>query len=476
MTAKKQPAVQLPPPIVELFARYGAVLKCAWTARNELAGPRRLADEKAFLPAVLALQEQPPHPAPRRVAIVICSLFVLVLGWAAIGELDIVAVAQGRVVVSARTKTIQPLEASVVKAIHVQDGDKVQAGQLLVELDSTVTRADSSRVAHEQEAAASDLVRAQALLRSLAHSGEPSLPVSMANSAQLQMQMQAEWQDIRTKLAKLDAEIVRRKAEIATAVSLVTKLQTTLPMAQARERDFKDLSSQGFVAEHTGQDRTRERIELERDLAMAQARQSEAQAGLKESEQSLAAYRAETQRNLRERESLALLKRGQLSEESVKALRRDALTRLTAPMAGTVQQLSVHTPGGVVTPAQVLLILVPDDPEVTAEVLLENKDVGFVREGQAVEIKLDTFPFTRYGTVPGNIRSISADAVQDEKRGAIFAATVVLARTSLAVEDKQIRLTPGMNLSAEIKTGKRRVIDYILSPIKQRTGESLRER
>jgi hemolysin D len=470
-------------PILELLGRYRAIFKAAWDRRDELAGPRRMLDEQAFLPAAIALQETPPHPAPRRTVIVICSLFTIAMLWACFGHIDIVAVAQGRIIVSQRSKTIQPLETSVVKAIHVKDGDKVKAGDLLIELDSTLTAADSARVGEERSAALSEALRSQALLGALNRGGgQPSLSpaslgsLSATDRASVQAQLQGEWADISAKLAKFSAEASRRKAEIATAEQLVAKLQTTLPLAQQREKDFKSLTEQGFVANHAGQDRMRERIELERDLATAQARLLEVKAALTETEQGLIAYRAETLRDLRDRETQAGLKSRQLAEEGTKADKRNALTRLTAPVAGTVQQLAVHTSGGVVTPAQVLLVLVPDDSEVTAEVVLENKDIGFVQPGQAATIKLETFPYTRYGTVNGKVDSITADAVQDEKRGAIFPISVVLSEAFINVDGKRIRLAPGMNLSAEIKTGTRQVADYLLSPVRKHLNESLRER
>ncbi|MBB4845578.1 hemolysin D [Paucibacter oligotrophus] len=467
-------------PVSELLARYGATFKAAWAVRDQLAGPKRLADERAFLPATLALQETPPHPAPRRAAIAICSLFVIALLWSIFGQIDIVAVSQGRIIISQRSKTIQPLETSVVKAIHVKDGDRVKAGQLLISLDATATQADANRVIEERSAAWSELLRSQSLLKSLA-SGVPPLltenrALNPADLATSRIQLQSDWADISAKFAKFDAEAARRRAEIATAEQLVGKLQTTLPMAQQRESDFKSLTEQGFMAGHAEQDRRRERVELERDLATALARRSEAQAALKESEQSRLAYRAETERLLRDRSAQAELKTRQLGEEGIKADKRNALTQLTAPVAGTVQQLAVHTSGGVVTEAQVLLVLVPDDAAVTAEVVLENKDMGFVREGQAVTVKLETFPYTRYGTVSATVSSISADAVNDEKRGAIFPATLVLEQTKLNVDGKRIKLAPGMNLTAEIKTGKRRVIDFLLSPVQKHVDESLKER
>jgi len=469
-------------PVIELLARYRAIFMAAWARRDELAGPRRLLDERAFLPAALALQETPPHPAPRRAALVICVLFVAALLWACFGQIDIVAVAEGRIIVSQRSKTIQPLETSVIKAIHVKDGDKVKAGDLLIELDGTLTAADSTRVAEERSAARSETLRSEALLAALRQGGSPRLSapplkaLTEADRTGAQAQLQSEWADISAKLARFAAEAARRRAEMATAEQLVAKLQATLPLAQQRERDFKALTEQGFVATHAGQDRTRERIELERDLATAQARWQEARAALAETEQALHAYRAETLRTLQDREAQAGLKSRQLTEEGTKADKRNELTRLTAPVAGTVQQLAVHTAGGVATPAQVLLVLVPDDAEVTAEVVLENKDMGFVRAGQPATIKLETFPYTRYGTVQASVQSITADAVQDEKRGAIFPASLVLGQSVIDVDGRRIRLAPGMNLRAEIKTGKRRAIDYLLRPMRKYVDESLRER
>ena len=145
-------------------------------------------------------------------------------------------------------------------------------------------------------------------------------------------------------------------------------------------------------------------------------------------------------------------------------------------MAGTVQQVAVHTEGGVVTPAQVLMVIVPKDAEVTAEVVVDNKDIGFVNAGDAAEIKLETFPFTRYGTIEATVKSVTADAVNDEKKGAIFPATLTLRSSTIDVDGKRINLSPGMNVTAEIKTGKRRVIEYLLSPVQRTLRESLGER
>jgi hemolysin D len=460
-------------PLIELMARYRAVFQAAWAARHELAGPKRMADETAFLPAALSLQETPAHPAPRRVAWAVCALFVIALVWSIVGQIDIVAVAQGRIVVSDNTKTLQPLEASVVKRVLVKDGDAVEAGQVLVELDATNASADGASVQEQLNAMVSEERRTTALLAALRVDRPPVLKDGNPRDG---AQLQAEWQDITAKLAKLDAEHVRRQAEFATVRETIAKLEATLPIVRQREADFKSLSDQGFMGAHAGQDRMRERIEQERDLSTQKARLTEALAALSESENTRRSYVAETQRSLSDRQAQASSKREQLTQERSKAEQRTRLTQLTAPVSGTVQQVAVHTNGGVVTPAQVLMVIVPKDAHVTAEVVIDNKDIGFVNAGQTAAIKLETFPFTRYGTVEAKVSSVTADAVNDEKRGAIFPATLSLSQNSIAVDGKRISLSPGMNVTAEIKTGKRRVIEYLLSPVQTAVSESLGER
>lgn len=466
-------------PWLQWLAHHRQAWRLAWQDRHRLDGPRRGTDEAAFLPAALSLQETPPHPLPRRLAWLLMSLFVAALLWACIGRVDIVAVAPGRIVVSQRTKVIQPLEASVVRGIKVQDGDHVQAGQVLVELDPTMASADRSNVQEQLLAALSDELRSDALLQAL-----DGRPLALQGHLQaglseplLLLQLRAEWQDMASKRGRLQAEIVRRQAEVATAQALLTKLEAVLPMSRQRETDYQSLVAQGFVSGHATQDRTRERVELERDGSAQRARVAEAQAGLAESRQALQSYLAETRRTLHERHWTSSTLRARLQTEAVKAEQRERLTQLRAPVAGVVQQLAVHSIGGVVTPAQPLMVVVPDTDEVTALVQVANLDIGFVGLGQAAEIKLETFPYTVYGTVPARVTVLGSDAVTDEKTGiSTYPATLTLGQRLMQVDGKPVAISPGMNVTAEIKTGRRRVIDFLLSPIVKAGRESLRER
>jgi hemolysin D len=468
-------------PVIELLTRYKAIVQIAWAHRAELAGPARMADEVAFLPAALSLQETPVHPAPRRLAYLLMGLFVLALAWACIGEVDIVAVAPGRIIVSDRTKTIQPLEASVVKAVLVKDGDKVKAGQVLVELDPTMASADKASVQEQLKAAVSEETRTKALLQLLSKEKLLAqflrgLEADSSTKLQLQAQLLSEWQDINAKLSKLDAEATRRQAEITTVKAIIAKLEATVPMAQTREADFTKLVDQGFISSHATQDKTRERVELERDLATQRAKLVEIEATAHETEQARNSYLAETQRLLNDRYAQASTKRIQLRADSTKATQRQKQTQLTSPVDGTVQQLAVHSVGGVVTSAQPLMIIVPDSTQVTAEVSIANQDIGFVNQGQTAEVKLETFSFTKYGTVQATVDNVTADAVTDEKKGSYYPATLTLSQKDMLIDGKRIALSPGMNVTAEIKTGKRRIIEFLLSPVQRAGAESLRER
>ena len=464
-------------PVIELLARYKAIVQIAWAHRAELAGPARMADEVAFLPAALSLQETPVHPAPRRFAYLLMGLFVLAIAWSIFGEVDIVAVAPGRIIVSDRTKVIQPLEASVVKAVRVKDGDKVQAGQVLVELDPTMATADKASVQEQLNAALSEETRTHALLQLLSKEKLlAQLLQGLQADSSTKSQLLSEWQDISAKLSKLDAEATRRQAEIATVKAGIAKLEATVPMAQSREADFTKLVDQGFISSHATQDKTRERVELERDLTTQRAKLAETLATANETEQARAAYRAETQRLLSDRYAQASTKRIQLSADSTKATQRQKQTQLTSPVDGTVQQLAVHSVGGVVTSAQPLMIIVPDSNQVTAEVSIANLDIGFVNQGQTADVKLETFSFTKYGTVKATVDNVTADAVTDEKKGSYYPATLTLSQKDMLIDGKRIALSPGMNVTAEIKTGKRRIIEFLLSPVQRAGSESLRER
>ena len=337
-------------------------------------------------------------------------------------------------------------------------------------------KSEAFRSSHAQlQAMVSEEVRAAALRTAMTTGQPPFLPKEHADPATATL-LHTEWQDISAKLAKFDAEIHRRHAEAATVQETIAKLEATVPMAQTREADFKKLVHEGFISHHATQDKTRERVELERDLNTQRARLVETRSTLTESERNRAAYRAETVRQLNDRNAQASTKRLQLGAEHSKANQREKLTQLSSPVDGVVQQLAIHSVGGVVTSAQALMIVVPDTSEVTAEIAIANQDIGFVNAGQTAEVKLETFSYTKYGTVSARLDVVTADAVTDDKKGSYYPAILTLAAKDMLIDGKRVNLSPGMNITAEIKTGRRRIIEFLLSPVQRMGSESLRER
>lgn len=486
-----------------LLRRYGEVLREAWACRDELAGPKRLAGELAFLPAALSIQETPPHPSPRRAMWAICAFVVAVIAWASLGEIDVVAVAPGRIVVSERSKVIQPLEAATIRSIHVRDGEAVREGQLLVEMDDTTADAEHVQTQQELDKAFSEKLRAERLQNALeAGTLNPPAnetakrwcadePVHCESWRILLGQLAAEWDDIRSKRERLAATVQTRAAQIQATQAAVARLQALATSLRQRETDYDTLARQGFVNRHALQDKSRDRLDTENELARMRAELEAATAAHREATKEQAAYLAEIRKNLAQREADARREIERLTQEKIKTGQKLQLLQLRTPVAGTVQQLAVHTAGGVVTPAQPLMVIVPTDSDLTAEVMVANKDIGFVRRGQPVRIKLETFNFTRYGTLDGEVNWVSADALTRDPQNAgnatnpasngqaplaYFPAHVRLKQKTILVDGKEMPVTPGLNVTAEIKTERRTVLEYLLSPIRRTVDESVRER
>ncbi|ENY71441.1 HlyD family type I secretion periplasmic adaptor subunit [Aeromonas diversa] len=464
----------------DFLRRYRDAFSRSWEIRRQLDPEPRRDEELAFLPAHLELTDSPLSPLPRWSMRAIVALFLCFLLWACVGQLDIVAVAGGKTVSGGRTKIIQPLEPSVVKAIHVREGQQVAAGEVLVELDATTASADRRKAEEALTVARLTEARYQSLLVAQQQHALPVwAPLTGIDEARQQAELTlalGQWQAYLAKRDALTAMLHQREAERSTTRQQVTKLRQTLSLVRTRERDYEALLAKQFVPRHAYLEQQQARIELEGDLASQQSRLNELSAAISGQQQELRALAANFRSDALEQGRVASDQVSQYREELTKMRRRQALTRLTAPVAGTVQQLAVHTVGGVVTEAQPLMAVVPANETLEIEAQIENRDIGFVRPGQAATVKIDSFPYTRYGYLTGEVISVSHDAVQDERKGLVFLARVRLERNHLMIDGARVNLSAGMTVSTEIRTGKRRVIDYFLSPLQEHVGESLRER
>jgi hemolysin D len=464
-----------------------------------LTRERRERDELAFLPAALEIVETPPSPIGRAIGATLIVLFCLALTWASFGHVDIVASATGKIVPSGRVKLIQPFETGVVRAIHIHDGQSVKAGDLLIELDPTMTAAEQEHIRSDLIAAQLDIARLRAAL-----SDDPEgmfQPPAGASPALVNMQRKFLAQQIdefRAKLGALDRQRVQKEAERATIAATIAKLDASSPLIQQRVDIRKYLADKELGSKLTYLEIQQLLTENEKDLMVQKSRLQEADAAIAAITQSHAQADAEFRRTLFGELAEAERKAGGLADDLAKAEQRTKLQLLTAPVDGVVQQLSVHTVGGVVTPAQQLAVVVPADAVLEVEAMVPNRDIGFIHPGDDAQIKIDTFNFTRYGLLHGRVVSVSRDAIvretpqdrnNDRPKGAesdssepkgqefVYSARVSLDRTQIQVDDDAVaNLSPGMAVTVEIKTGSRAVISYLLSPLLRYQHESMHER
>lgn len=464
----------------DFLKRYAAIFRAVWAERKTMDSPDRTPDEVAFLPAHLELTETPVSPASRWTMRLIIALFCIALLWACIGKVDIVAVAPGKIVPSGRTKVIQSAETAVVKRILVEDGQEVKARQLLVELDATGAQADVSKAGDALINARLAQLRLDALAQALKTGQLPQMqPDETLPKVRWQSEQDlasSEYIAFQQKRENLQAGIAQRRAEIATIQSMLGPMAETVRIAKIREADYEKLIQGQYVGRHDYLLRQQERIAAEQNLASQRSRMQEAQSALRGSQEQLdvlvAEFKEQTLTQLRQ----ANEQWQQYAPEVKRTEQRDKQLALRAPVDGTVQQLAIHTVGGVVTPAQALMAVVPKGDQVEVEATVLNKDIGFVRPGQTATIKVESFPYTRYGYLTGEVVSVSSGAAQDEKMGLVFPARVRIAKSELNTEGVPVRVTPGMGLSVEIKTGGRRLISYVLSPLKSQVYEAGRER
>ncbi|MDF0585066.1 HlyD family type I secretion periplasmic adaptor subunit [Bradyrhizobium yuanmingense] len=471
--------------------------------RKSRAFWRRQRDAREFLPAALEILETPASPVGRAVGLTIILFFALAIGWATFGHVDIIATATGKVVPTGRTKTIQPLETGIVSAIHVHDGDRVTAGQVLVELDRTVTQAERKRVGQDLIASLLDVARLSALRRSFADLAAPldieePAGASDAEIARTRSAMLAQAAEQQAKLASVVQQIDQKRAEAQSVTAAIAKIDATLPLLEETliiRKKAMDIQYGNRIAWIDAQtrliDQQNERIVQERKLF-------EIEAARRALEQQLAQTRSGFERQVLSDLSEAQKKADELHQDAIKTQRKTDEQLLRAPIDGTVQQLAIHTVGGVVSPAQQLMMIVPRGSSIEVEAMISNRDIGFVEHGQDAEIKIDTFNFTRYGLLHGKVISVSRDAIIKDKppggpgaakqggalaessepagQELLYAARVSLDGTKMQVEDKMVNLAPGMAVTVEIKTGRRRIIEYVTSPLLRYRQESLRER
>lgn len=461
------------------IARHWAIAKAALADDRSQAKRRVERQQSDFLPAALEIIEKPVSPTSRMSFYLLGGGLVLAILWAIFGRLDVVASASGKIIPVGNVKLIQPSEAGIVRAIFVRDGQAVRKGQTLVELDPTVSAADSAQARSSLQTALLDAARARAILSALDGHGLRFEAPAGTPAEIVETQRALAATEFRAISAAISGRGANRSAASASrdeALTQARKLNETLPLIDEQLQAYETLLGKGFAAKLKVIELRRQRQVAirDRDAALDMARRSEAE--LSSAGSSVALSRAEARAKVLQDLARAQSEARLRAEELVKSEQRSKLQRLVSPVDGTVARLAVHTVGGVVEPAKPIMIIVPSHGGLEAEVRLLNKDMGFVRVGQDVAVKVEAFPFTRYGTLPGKIVAISTDAVEDEKLGLVYPARIQLENTTIDRGSRQMRLTPGMGVTADVRTGDRSIASYLMSPIDEARQEAGRER
>jgi hemolysin D len=483
-------------------------LEAAGETRTALVPARMDGVDREFLPAALELFETPPSPVRIAAIWAICLLFATLLLWAYFGWLEIYAVAQGRIQPSGRSKIVQPVDSGRVVAVRVKNGSKVSPGDVLVELDARETAAELDEQERDLGSALAEAARRRVAIAVATAGGRQPQPVTYPEETSDEIKERED-----AVLAADIAQLVSNKASLLAQrfERLATKGRLKGSLA-ARERliavdkehvEMREVLNQTKAASRAQVIETLQQFEQQvTTQASEQGQLEENEASLLTLDRKLEEVTAQFISDQTQKLAEALRKADHLRGELVKASTKHERTKLSAPIGGTVQQLAVTTLGQVVSPGQTLMTIVPFDAPIEIEALIQNQDIGFVEPGQSAVVKIESFPFTRYGTVDGTVAYVSRDAVDDREANAlsdpksgskplgsstsltdvskgqnlVFPATIALAKNSILVDGKEIPLSPGMSVTVEVLTGKRRALDYLLSPLREIVSSSAHER
>ena len=461
--------------------------------------PEREAADRDFLPAALAIVEEPLSPARVAFVYTLCALLAAALLWACFSKLDVFAVAPGKFEFTGRTKVVQPLQPGKVIAINAKDGDKVKTGDVLVQLDPTDALASQASAAAALTNARSEIVRLKAEVGAAggAHvDTRPAIawPADIPQEVRLRETavLDSDLAKLAADLGDLDAQRTEKIAErdkytanIEATKSLIDSLSNLVGMTEKMTKEGWSSQAQYLKQVDPVLKVKESEVSLEGELTTAVQDIAVVEAQIVQARQTFLA--AETSQ-------LASDERGvnQLEQNLVKATQQLREMTLRAPIDGTVQASAVTTIGQVVTTGQQLMEVVPDGHHLQIQAYVLNEDVGFVKPGQPVNIKIDTFPYSRYGSIDGTVVKVANDAIpgkqgqQQQMNGSqppsldgsmsittaaqatqdlVFPVIIEPAQTTMKVDGRQIPLVSGMTLTAEIKTERRSAISYILSPL-----------
>ena len=439
------------------------------------------------------IQVEAPSHGGRIVLWSVCILMLALIVWAAFGQLDIIASADGKLVPQTLVKIVQPAEAGVIRQLLVDEGDTVKAGQVLARLDTTLAAADKAGVASDLATQRMQVRRIQAELND--RPMQPQTGDDPVLYEQVQRQSLAHRQAFADSVEQEYAQLRKAEQEKRSADEVLVKLEQTLPIYQRSAAAYAKLKQDGFIGALAADDKQREATEKARDLDAQRATVAALSATIDAEHKKISQLQSGYRSDLRKELADIAARIRQLQPDLDKSIYKEGLMELKAPQDGVIKDVATTTVGAVVQPGTVLMSLVPQGEPLYADVNIKNEDIGFVREGQDVKIKLAAYPFQQYGMLTGKVIHVNADATDADKSAAAnaisqdgsdsnpalgvltYKARVQLEQQVLVdPEGKRRTLTPGMQAVAEINQGKRTVLEYLLSPVQKALQEAGRER
>ena len=460
--------------------RYWQIAKAA-LLQEKLEGNQKLKSmggaEREFLPAALSVMETPASKSARVILYVIVVMFTIFIIWSCVGKMDIIATATGKLIPASNIKTIQTLIDSEIEEIYVVEGQYVTEGQNLIKFNQTEVIANIDRIQNEMTALEMANSRLIALMTddpkdNFLYDESIGKDLIKIHTDLLDSQLK----QYKSQIKVLEGNIERSKKQKETVEADINRLNKILPSMQERLDKKRILADQGLMARLSFMEQEEQLTNVKEERNIQTKKKGETEQEIASAEQALEQYKADFAKQISEEYTVNKEKLISYGHEMTKYQEVLKRTIVKAPLNGYVQQLVYHTIGGVIEGAKPIMNIVPEDYQLEADVMILNKDIGFVHTGQEVEVKIDSFPFTKYGTIKGEVRNISGDAIMDEKLGLVYSSRITVHENKIIADGEEILLKSGMGVTSEIKTGKRRVIEYLLSPIMKYMNESMRER
>jgi hemolysin D len=443
---------------------------------NQRSDPRLDETVNAFQSDAAAIEEAPVPVSAHAALWIVLILLITAMLWSIIGTLDRIVVAPGKVATRTPMLVMQPFSTSRVIEIAVKPGDHVKKGQILVRFDPAFANADVNSLQQKVASLTAQTQRLEAQLSGAPFTAGAEDGPERETQGQIYSQ---EMSDYQAELSQRDSRMGQVQSQIATDQQAIPGIQQQLGMAQ-RVVDMQERLRQQKAAATL-------------DVMRAQSALIDSQLRLRNTmgdRDKLTQQRAETEherqaylQKWRSDHNQSLVKaRQDLSEATEtlsKASRMHELTELTAPVDGVVQQVADRSIGSVLREAETLVTIVPDGADLYVEANVPSRDVSYLQVGDTVRVKLETYPFQRFGTITGVLTVINPDSQplneNDAKQGLVYRAQVKLNDNARTLAARGIILKPGLVASAEIKTGTRSIASYILNPVLRITDESMRE-